>query len=58
MKETLETEAQLQNGASDANEQAEPGVPVEPSTLTAPQLEELKQRAAKADERPPTYRGS
>lgn len=30
--------------------EAEPLVPVEPATLTAEQLEELKQRAAKADE--------
>jgi molecular chaperone GrpE len=50
MKETQETDAQLQNGATDANEQPEPLVPVDPGTVTLEQLEELKQRAAKADE--------
>ena len=50
MKETQATEAQLHNGATDANEQPEPLVAVDPGTVTVEQLEELKQRAAKADE--------
>jgi molecular chaperone GrpE len=45
-----ETETEIQNGADVAGCQPEPLVPVEPATLTSEQLEELKQRAAKADE--------
>ena len=50
MKETQETEAQSHNGATDANEQPEPLMSVDPGSVTVEQLEELKQRAAKADE--------
>jgi molecular chaperone GrpE len=39
-----------QQDAADADTAAEPLVPVEPGNLTVEQLEELKQRAAKADE--------
>ncbi len=42
-----ETEIEIQDGAG---EQPEPSVPTEPATLTPEQLEELKQRAAKANE--------
>jgi molecular chaperone GrpE len=45
-----ETDIETQNGAEAAGQQPEPLVPVEPATLSAEQLEELKQRAAKADE--------
>jgi molecular chaperone GrpE len=38
------------NEPSEVNSTAEPLVPVEPATVTAEQLEELKERAAKADE--------
>ncbi|RPI94901.1 MAG: nucleotide exchange factor GrpE, partial [Chloroflexi bacterium] len=42
----------LENGTAEPVEgqPAEPLVPIEPATLTAEQLDELKQRAAKADE--------
>jgi molecular chaperone GrpE len=43
-----ELEVEKQADAAEAN--AEPLVPVEPATVTAEQLEELKERAAKADE--------
>ncbi len=43
----IEVEKQSENGGGEA---AEPLAVVEPSTVTAEQLEELKQRAAKADE--------
>ena len=45
-----ETDIEIQNGAEAGGRQPEPLVPVDPTTLTAEQLEELKQRAAKADE--------
>jgi molecular chaperone GrpE len=45
-----ETEIEIQNESEAASQQAEPLVPVDPTTLTSEQLEELKQRAAKADE--------
>jgi molecular chaperone GrpE len=46
-----ETETTMQNAADgEAQPEAEPLARVEPATLTAEQLEELKQRAAKADE--------
>jgi len=45
-----ETDIEIRNGAEAGRQQPEPLVPVEPATLTAEQLEELKQRAAKADE--------
>lgn len=40
----------VETGASDGVAPAEPLVPVEPSTVTPEQLDELKERAAKADE--------
>jgi molecular chaperone GrpE len=45
-----DTETEIENGAEATGAQAEPLVPVEPATLTSEQLEDLKQRAAKADE--------
>ena len=45
-----ETEVEIQSGAAGGNPEAEPLVPVEPATVTPEQLEELKQRAAKADD--------
>src|SRR6266852_899114 len=49
MKKTeLETEKQAE--AADPPATAEPLMPVEPATVNAEQLEELKQRAAQADE--------
>src|SRR5881392_1064224 len=45
-----QTEIEMQDGSDGENPQTEPLARVEPSTLTAAQLEELKQRAAKADE--------
>jgi molecular chaperone GrpE len=45
-----QTEIEMQDGSDGENPQTEPLTRVEPSTLTAEQLEELKQRAAKADE--------
>jgi molecular chaperone GrpE len=45
-----ETDLQMQNRAEAEGRQAEPLVPVEPATLTPEQVEELKQRAGKADE--------
>src|SRR6266404_7817673 len=49
MKKTeLETEKQAE--AADPPATAEPLMPVEPASVTAEQLEELKERAAKADE--------
>ncbi len=45
-----QTDTELQTGAQTEGQQPEPLVPVEPATLTGEQLEELKQRAAKADE--------
>src|SRR5437879_114951 len=45
-----QTDVEMQNGTPAAEAQAEPLVPVEPATLTPEQLDELKQRAAKADE--------
>src|SRR6516162_7937634 len=44
------TEHEQQPGVADPGITAEPLVPVEPGNLTVEQLEELKQRAAKADE--------
>ena len=44
------TEHEQQPDAANAENTAEPLVPVEPGNLTVEQLEELKQRAAKADE--------
>jgi molecular chaperone GrpE len=43
-------EIEIQEGPDGANPGPEPLAPVEPGTLTAEQLEELKQRAAKANE--------
>src|SRR5579863_8930525 len=40
----------MENEAEDGNQQAEPLAPVEAATITPEQLDELKQRAAKADE--------
>ena len=45
-----DTEIEIQDGQGGDNDQPEPLARVEPSSLTAGQLEELKQRAAKADE--------
>src|SRR5581483_9022118 len=45
-----ETEVELQNGAAGDGQEPEPLVPVEAATLTPEQLDELKQRAAKADD--------
>jgi len=45
-----EPETAIQNNADGEKPQPEPLTRVEPSTVTAEQLEELKQRAAKADE--------
>jgi len=45
-----DTEIEIQNVADGEGQPPEPLARVEPSTLTAEQLEELKQRAAKADE--------
>jgi molecular chaperone GrpE len=44
-----QTDLQEQNGAG-AEGEAEPLVPVDPATLTSQQLEDLKQKASKADE--------
>src|SRR5215469_13788423 len=44
------TEHERQPDVADPGVTAEPLVPVEPGNLTVEQLEELKQRAAKADE--------
>ena len=44
------SEAEPQTGSADNGGSAEPLMPVEPATLTPEQLEELKARAAKADE--------
>ena len=44
------TEIEIKNAAAAGGQQPEPLAPVEPATLTSEQLEELKQRAAKADE--------
>lgn len=41
---------EVDNQSSEQGQQSEPLMPVEPNTLTPEQLEELKQRAAKADE--------
>jgi molecular chaperone GrpE len=49
MKRT-EIEIEGKGAGADGAATAEPLVPVEPNTLTAEQLDELKQRAAKADE--------
>jgi molecular chaperone GrpE len=46
----IETDAEKQRDVGDPAAAAEPLVPVQPATLTAEQLDELKQRAAKADE--------
>src|SRR5579864_721471 len=45
-----ESEIEIQNGAETGGSAAEPLAPVDLATLTPEQLEELKQRAAKADE--------
>lgn len=45
-----QTDTEQQNAAAADAQAPEPLVPVEPATLTPEQLEELKQRAAKADE--------
>jgi molecular chaperone GrpE len=45
-----QTDLQEKDGADTEGPRTEPLVPVEPSKLTSGQLDELKQRAAKADE--------
>ena len=45
-----QTDTEEQKAAAGDGQAPEPVVPVEPATLTPEQLEELKQRAAKADE--------
>src|SRR2546426_9780892 len=50
MKKT-DDEIEKQPAAADPPLEAEPLVPVEPAALTAEQLEELRERAAKADDR-------
>src|SRR6266478_2614593 len=45
-----ENEVQVEKEAETGEATAEPLVPVEPSTVTPEQLEELKERAGKADE--------
>lgn len=50
MKKTDIPTEQRADGVSDLNSGAEPLVPIDPANLTAEQLEELKERAAKADE--------
>lgn len=45
-----QTDIEIQNGAETGGRQPEQVAPIEPGTLTAEQLQELKQRAAKADE--------
>ena len=45
-----DTEKETEKGAAAGQEQAEPLVQVAPAALTAEQLDELKQRAAKAEE--------
>jgi molecular chaperone GrpE len=45
-----ETEIEIQNRVEGTGPQPEPLVPMEPATLTPEQLDELKQRAAKAEE--------
>lgn len=45
-----QTDIEIQNGAEAGGRQPEQVAPIEPGTLTAEQLQELKQRAAKADE--------
>jgi molecular chaperone GrpE len=45
-----QTDLQEKDGPETEGQGTEPLVPVEPSTLTSGQLDELKQRAAKADE--------
>src|SRR5947199_9281450 len=44
------TETQESEDAEDLETVAEPLVPIEPATVTAEQLEEIKERATKADE--------
>src|SRR5260221_4441202 len=44
------TDIETQSGAESGGQQPEPLVPVDPASLTQEQLEELKQRATKADE--------
>jgi molecular chaperone GrpE len=44
------SEAETQNSAEAGAQQSEPLAPVDPGSLTMEQLEELKQKAAKADE--------
>ena len=46
----IETENRNEAEAAEAGAAAEPLAPIAPATLTAEQLDELKQRAAKADE--------
>jgi len=50
MKSETQTERMGKGGPDSARENAEPVAIIEPATLTAEQLEELKARAAKADE--------
>src|SRR5437764_1953227 len=45
-----QTETQESHDAEDPDTVAEPLVPIEPATVTAEQLEEIKERAGKADE--------
>lgn len=45
-----DTDTEMKSGPEAESQASEPLVPVEPATLTAEQLEELKQRAAKAEE--------
>ena len=45
-----ETDAATENQTANTGQEPEPLVPVGPTTVTAEQLDELKQRAAKADE--------
>lgn len=45
-----DSDIEMQNRADAGAQRPEPLAPVDPSTLTSEQLEELKQRAAKADE--------
>jgi molecular chaperone GrpE len=45
-----QTEVEIQNGTAGGAQEPEPMVPIEAATLTPEQFDELKQRAAKADE--------
>jgi molecular chaperone GrpE len=50
LKKKMNVESEKQTAALDAAAGAEPLVTLEPGSITAEQLDELKQRAAKADE--------